>query len=420
MEPMDLQPKPVDKDRPSGPTVRRNRAGTLSDLQSLKEYPFLRAALEDLEELQLCASRESTNRRHVVCLMFDALEFVLYEILLLHERDIYRTGQNTIGFDDALSICQETGIEIPLIGTIRQIQKHRGDAKHHAQTPDEIAYQRMLGNFEIIVSRLVYEQFERVLGETLKTLPLFSHRLALFESYRRRRNHNWEQAYRFVLGALLQKHREMFESRSGLAFDFAAGHIYQLDILEMEIAATDYKVAPQAAVGELKNLVAKIRESLSHNNWEKAALLVGAAYSTTDKLLPGIFDIGRAKHLTSKLYQPASFRYGKPMAWSKAWGRQGSEDAMLAEAIVAFLKANSKVVKKFGEPHFETDDDRYWRWWEFAIFDGERWHTFHLDTSFHIALETGPDSSNDNATSTKLLKLILEEFRDCKEIGETL
>jgi molecular chaperone DnaJ len=45
--------------------------------------------------------------------MFDALEFVLYEILLIHERDIYRNGQHTMGFDDALNACLDIDIEIP-------------------------------------------------------------------------------------------------------------------------------------------------------------------------------------------------------------------------------------------------------------------------------------------------------------------
>ena len=418
---MNLKPKREGEIHPFAPTVRHQRAETIGDLEVLKEFPFLKAALEDLEELQLCASRETTNRRHVVCLMFDALEFVLYEILLLHERDIYRTGQNTIGFDDALRVCQGLGLEIPLIGTVRQIQKCRGDAKHHAQTPDETAYQRLLGNFEIIMSRLVHEQLhlEDVLGDALTALPLLSHRLALFESYRRKRNHNWEQAYRFVLGALLRKHREMFGSGSDPAFDFVAGHTYQLPVLETEIAATDYTVAPRIAADELKNLVAKVREALANDGWKEAASLVGAAHSMTDNLLPGIFDIDRAQRLTSKLYQPTHFRYGKPMLWSKVWGLQGSEEAALAEAIVTFLKANGDVVQKFGDPHIETDDDRYWQWWEFAIFDGERWHTFHLDTNFHVALETGLDSSTERAEPTTLLKLILVEFRACKAANET-
>ena len=160
------------------------RAEFLENLEEFKEYPFLKAAVEDVHELHFCAARKTPNRRHVICLMFDAIEFVLYETLLLNDRDIYKSGQNTIGFDDSLKECQRLGVEIPLIGTVRQIQKHRGDAKHHAQTPDENAYQRLLGNFEIIFSRLIHEQFEGILGNTVEELPMLSHRVALFETYR--------------------------------------------------------------------------------------------------------------------------------------------------------------------------------------------------------------------------------------------
>jgi hypothetical protein len=66
---MNLTPK---SERPIRPhlasTVRRRPAETIGRLDLLKEYPFLKAALEDLEEIQLCTSREVPNRRHVVCL----------------------------------------------------------------------------------------------------------------------------------------------------------------------------------------------------------------------------------------------------------------------------------------------------------------------------------------------------------------
>jgi hypothetical protein len=125
------------------PTTRHQPIESFRGLETLKEYPFLTAALEDLAEIELCTSRAVPNRRHVVCLMFDVLEFVLYEILILHGQDIYRSGQNTIGFDDALRACKELGVEIPRIGVVRDVQKHRGDAKHHAQSPDEDSYQRL-------------------------------------------------------------------------------------------------------------------------------------------------------------------------------------------------------------------------------------------------------------------------------------
>jgi hypothetical protein len=392
------------------PTAKGQQSSAVPDQADLADYPFLKAALEDLQELHLCARRDQANRRHVVSLMFDALEFVLYEILLLHELDIYKTGQNTIGFDEGLSIIQGLAVEIPLIGTVRAIQKHRGDAKHHAQTPDEAAYRRLIGNFEIIISRLVYEQFEESLGSAIMKLPLLNHRIALFESYRRRRNHNWRQAYRFVLGALLRKHREMFGTRTNLAFDFSAGHAYQLNALEVEVAGTNYDVAPRAAGDTLKSLVRQVREMLDRDDWKGATLLVSGAYSTTDKLLPGIFDIDRAKRLTMRLYQPNGFNYSGPMGWTKVWGQKGSEEAALVDAIRDFLKTNGDVVKTFGEPYYETDDDRYWKWWEFAVFDGERWHTFHLDFMFHVSLETAAVSGNERASSAELLKIIREEF----------
>lgn len=383
----------------------------IASLDTLREYPFLRAALEDIEEFQHCVSCELPNRRHAACLMFDALEFVLYEILLIHERDIYRNGQHTMGFDDALNACLDIDIEIPLIGAVRQIQKQRGDAKHHAQSPDETAHQRLLGNFAIITARLIIEQFESVLGDDLAALPLLSHEVALFESYRRRRNHNWKHAYRFVLGALLRKHWTLFGNRSGRPFDFGAGHSYQLAVFESEVADADYDLAPREAAESLKSLVAQVKQVVNEADWTKAATLVATAYSTTDRLVPGIFDLDQAKRLSSRLYQPKYFRYGKPMGWAKVWGRQGSEEAALAEEITSFLRANPDVVAMFGEPHYETDDDRFWRWWEFAIFDGERWHSFHLDTSYRVSLETGPDSSTERAASADLLRTILAELK---------
>jgi hypothetical protein len=84
--------------------------------------------MEDLATAQQTIDSDPSNRRHVVNLIFDALEFTFYEILLLNEQDIYQTGQNTIGFDAALNACKKLGIDIPLIGTVLAIHKLRGDA----------------------------------------------------------------------------------------------------------------------------------------------------------------------------------------------------------------------------------------------------------------------------------------------------
>src|SRR5260370_3335540 len=130
---------------------------------ALAEFPYLRAGLEDAETAQRFITSNVLKRRHLVCLMFDSLEFIFYEILLLNEIDIYKSGQNTIVFDEALEKCRNLPVDIPLIGTIRKIQKLRGDAKHHAQTPDDDSYNLSSRNFPIVISRLVYEQFEATL-----------------------------------------------------------------------------------------------------------------------------------------------------------------------------------------------------------------------------------------------------------------
>lgn len=67
-------------------------------------------------------------------------------------------------------------------------------------------------------------------------------------------------------------------------------------------------------------------------------------------------------------------------------------------------------MKAFGPPFYEEDDDRYWRWWVFAVFDDVRWHTFHLDDRFALSLESGRFGDEDAAQRERLSELILWEF----------
>src|SRR5262245_11199497 len=113
-------------------------------MDELTRYPFLKAGLEDAALANSIASGRVGNPRHAVNLMHDALEFILYEMLQIAGHDVYKDGQNTIGLNDAIDKCVKAKIDLPLIGTIRSIQKHRGDAKHHAQVPHENAYSRMI------------------------------------------------------------------------------------------------------------------------------------------------------------------------------------------------------------------------------------------------------------------------------------
>ena len=104
---------------------------------------------------------------------------------------------------------------------MRAIQKHRGDAKHHAQEPNEAAFAKMVGEFRIIASRLVHERFGQALGPELKGLGLLPYHVALYESYRKYRTHNWGRALGFALGALLHKHRSVLASTD----DYSGGAV---------------------------------------------------------------------------------------------------------------------------------------------------------------------------------------------------
>jgi hypothetical protein len=186
---------------------------------ALERYPFLKAALEDIQLASTLAARRIGSPRNVVCLLYDALEFILYEALLAVDYDIYKNGQNTIGLDGAISACNEVKIDLPLIGSIRAIQKHRGDAKHHAQTPHGTAFEKMLAEFRVIASRLVYERFGKSLDNDLRDFDLLPYPVALYESYRKYRTHQWDQAARFAIAALLHNTLWMLIT---LRYSFAA------------------------------------------------------------------------------------------------------------------------------------------------------------------------------------------------------
>jgi hypothetical protein len=78
-------------------TSRHSALASGSSVDALAPYPWLRACIEDYA-LAARLSLEPAQSRHAVCLMHDAIEFLLYEILLLTEHDIYNDGQHTIGF----------------------------------------------------------------------------------------------------------------------------------------------------------------------------------------------------------------------------------------------------------------------------------------------------------------------------------
>jgi hypothetical protein len=379
-------------------------------MDALHGYPFLKAALDDVALLSEILTRNLGSARHAVCLMHDSLEFILYESLLALDQDIYRNGQNTIGLDAAISLCKTCGIDLPLLGTIRAIQKHRGDAKHHAQTPYEAAFSKMSAEFRIIVSRSIHERFGQVLGAEMGKLGLLPYHVALYESYRKYRTHNWGLALRFGLGALLHKHRAILEAPE----DFLGGTNRDPEVLfetfTREVTTTPYPPAPSEALASLKNLPSEIRELLGSQRIPEAAEVAGRGYARVDAILPGIFDIRSAHKITERLVQPEFLSIRRAMFWSK-WQHLDTQRKQEVEAkLHALLKRTPDLVKIFGQPYYGEDDSKYWRWWEFAVLDGAKWHTFHLNDNFGLSLESGSLSDEDARRREEVAELILEEF----------
>ena len=377
---------------------------------SLDDYPFLQAALDDMLLVSELTGRGIGTTRHIVSLLHDAVEFMLYESLLALDQDIYKNGQNTIGLDAAMAHCKTNGIDLPLLGTIRTIQKHRGDAKHHAQTPHEAAFAKMMGEFRIIASRLVYERFGQVLGSEIQKLEILPYHVALYESYRKYRTHNWNLALRFALGALLHKHRAVLGDND----DYSAGTLSEpaaiLDLLSQEVAGASYPPAPLEALEALKKLPDYVTSLLSKGKIREATEATGHGYARVDEVLPGVFDIKHARRFTDRLVQPEYLLIRRVMAWSKWHWADTPTKHDVEKKLRDLLKQRPDLVKAFGKPHYAEDDDKYWRWWEFAVFDGIRWHTFHLDDHFSLSLEIGSLSDEDASHREQVAEIILAEF----------
>jgi hypothetical protein len=79
------------------------------------------------------------------------------------------------------------------------------------------------------------------------------------------------------------------------------------------------------------------------------------------------------------------------------------------------LEASPAFVETFGQPSYDSDDDRYWRWWVFAVFDGTRWEMFHLDDHFDLSLESGSLSDEDAHRPQRVAEMIYGEFQRAVE-----
>ena len=143
-------------------------------------------------------------------------------------------------------------------------------------------------------------------------------------------------------------------------------------------------------------LAESFRQALSVGNIKGSAEGVGSAFASLDFIAPTIFDIRKARQLTERLYQPYS-------TWASGmWG--GSFDG-----VREILKGVPELVKSFGAPRCMEDGDRCWSWWEFVVFDGARWHSFHLEEDLSIKLDLSLQES-EREGGADLRRVIVEEF----------
>jgi hypothetical protein len=347
--------------------------------------------------------------------MHDSIEFILYESLLVLDIDIYKNGQNTIGLNAAIHLAHDNNIDLPLIGAIRTIQKLRGDAKHHAQTPHDSAFSRISAEYRIITSRLIHERFGQTLRAGIKSLGILPYHVALYDSYRKYRTHNWDKAMHYALSALLHKHRAVLE----IPDDYLAGRCSDphqlLEVFEKEIEDARYVPASDNALDELKTLPNKIRSSIMNESVAITAEIAGKGYASVDGVIPGIFDIKKARFITPSLVQPDQFYYSRSMMWSKCNRTDTKRKHAIDVEIKELLRSSKTLVKSFGPPHYDDDGDRWWRWWEFAVYDGTRWCTFQVDDVFDISLESGDIEGNESAKRESTSAIILSEFTKAEE-----
>jgi ribosomal protein S20 len=359
----------------------------------LSELPFLDAALED-SAIALRLAGEGGNSRQSVCLMHDALEFLFYQILSGREVDVYKSGQNTIGFDAALEKCKGQDIPLTSLTLIREIQKRRGDAKHHAQKPNPSEFERIAGGFRALFTVMCFENYGNSLATFVAARTQQPYHIALYDLYRRaRRNQNWKTALPLALRALLHKRRAIY----GAGEDYAT-HVKKAEDLLSILESTAKFAATSEEADKISALVKQVRQALSTGDMQTATEAVGSAFSQLDFVSPTIFDIKIARRLTDRLYQARS------AAHIGMWSMEPNE------RLHSVFKDNPTLAKSFGEACYMGDEDSYSTWWEFVFFDGSRWLPFHLGTDFSISTDPSAMSGTASTRPRNFAELVADEF----------
>jgi len=102
---------------------------------------------------------------------------------------------------------------------------------------------------------------------------------------------------------------------------------------------------------------------------------------------------------------------------SENWADTKKTEEYVSE-IKKLLESNPKIVDFLGEPFLMQDDDSYWKWWEFTVFDGEQWAVFHVNDHLEVSLESQSPDAEGGQRRERQAKAVHEEFpKPCGKSG---
>ncbi len=377
----------------------------------LHELKFYRAAREDALLTEKLLLDKECNPRHVIVLFHDTLEFLFYECLQLLDIDIYENGQSTIGFNKALNMLIKAEYRPCYVATIREIQKLRGDAKHHAQDVSWDKVEQISQRWQVICVCLTWDLISPIASTEHFEWAANLYAVSQHSLYQRSRNKDWESACRHLMMAVAHKKCNIDKSVCRRRGEFPDHLSKEYEYLEGILGSG---VGRQAFLPHRDT----IREAVNREDWKESCGLLSMVYSALEGENPTQFDVDSAKFITPALALADASRLGRSgMSWCKL--SQGDTEGYhkTSSDIEVLLDNKSSLVNQFGEPYYNDDGDRYWKWWEFVVFDGEEWHSFHLDYMFRISPESFHLSEDDHAMREKVVKLALKEFKKAAQQG---
>lgn len=383
----------------------------------LKSLPYLEASIEDFHEaMSKSKNITSKNKRHSTILFEESIEFIFYQKLALLGIDIYKSGQYTIGTDKAIELIKDQGINLLFLDSIRKVQKLRGDAKHHALVPADKEYVSLLEKLRIFYSAFIFENFWEDLGENIFDLKLIPYNESLYIHSEYLRSHKIETAFQQIVSACIHKMKVFLNDKSILKTWTIKDTNSLVSILDGLIEKSVDKPISRDIKDSIRQKISHIKQSVKDEKYDRLYCEAKMIYSVIDEILPSDFDLKTAIKITDKLVIPEKFSFGHSMSWCGLQSNDTELCERIRQDIARLLKKSAEIVSRFGPPFYEDDGDRSWRWWEFAVFDGYRWHSFELDDDYNISPESG--EWDDPAMSKKrefVAQAVLDELQKLKK-----